>query len=168
MQGLKAINLLLLAALVGVELFLGIVVAKAIFYAPLNHAVWNDPAFMMFDRGALMTGIFVAFGWVALVISVLNLGFELINLRQDAPRKFKISKLLLAVINLVLAGLFCLYYTREIAISVDAILQGLESVELFASAEFRDFHAQSERLVKVLVIFQVLLFFLNFKKQSKI
>ena len=34
MQAFKAINLFSLAALIGIELFLGIAVAKIIFYAP--------------------------------------------------------------------------------------------------------------------------------------
>lgn len=166
MQSLKAINLLLLGALVGVELFLGIVVAKAIFYAPLANAAWSEAGLEMFDRGALMTRIFVALGWMMVAVSVVNLGFELINLRAKFSKNAKLTKICLAVLNLALSLLFCFYYTREIALSVEAISQGLASVELFASEDFRAFHAQSERLVKVLVVFQAILFLVNFRMEN--
>ena len=42
-------------------------------------------------------------------------------------------------------------------------MQGLQGVEVLASAEFRAFHAQSERLVKVLVVLQMVLFFVSFR-----
>lgn len=152
MQAFKAINLFSLAALIGIELFLGIAVAKIIFYAP---ALTAESVFVdMFARGSLMSAIFVALGYVMIAISGLNLLYEFANLRENSNKMQKISKILLALLNLALSLLFFLYYTRQIVQTQEAIMQGLQGVEVLASAEFRAFHAQSERLVKVLEVLQ--------------
>ena len=142
MQAFKAINLFSLAALIGIELFLGIAVAKIIFYAPALTA--ESVVVDMFARGSLMSAIFA-------------------NLRENSNKMQKISKILLALLNLALSLLFFLYYTRQIVQAQEAIMQGLQGVEVLASAEFRAFHAQSERLVKVLVVLQMVLFFVSFR-----
>lgn len=164
MQAFKAINLFSLAALIGIELFLGIAVAKIIFYAPALTA--ESVVVDMFARGSLMSAIFVALGYVMIAISVLNLLYEFANLRENSNKMQKISKILLALLNLALSLLFFLYYTRQIVQAQEAImqgLQGLQGVEVLTSAEFRAFHAQSERLVKVLVVLQMVLFFVSFR-----
>ena len=160
MHAFKAINLFFLGALIGVELFLGIFGAKIIFYAPVSLA--DGGVVDMFARGMLMSAIFQALGYVMVAICALNLLYELVALRDNANFKQKISKIFLALINLALSLLFLLYYTSEILQVQNEIVQGAKSIEALASEEFRAFHAQSERLVKVLVIAQMLLFFLNF------
>ena len=159
MQAFKAINLFSLAALIGIELFLGIAVAKIIFYAPALTA--ESVVVDMFARGSLMSAIFVALGYVMIAVSGLNLLYEFANLRENSNKMQKISKILLALLNLALSLLFFLYYTRQIVQAQEAIMQGLQGV--LASAEFRAFHAQSERLVKVLVVLQMVLFFVSFR-----
>ena len=169
MQAFKAINLFALAALIGIELFLGIAVAKIIFYAPAPTA--NGALVDMLARGTLMTAIFVALGYAMSAISALNLLYSLAAIRENSSTKQKISKILLATLNLALSLLFFLYYTRQIALTQEAVAQGLQSIEVFASVEFRAFHAQSERLVKVLVVLQMVLFFMTFrspKSEAKI
>lgn len=164
MQAFKAINLFSLAALIGIELFLGIAVAKIIFYAPALTA--ESVVVDMFARGSLMSAIFVALGYVMIAVSGLNLLYEFANLRENSNKMQKISKILLALLNLALSLLFFLYYTRQIVQAQEAImqgLQGLQGVEVLTSAEFRAFHAQSERLVKVLVVLQMVLFFVSFR-----
>ena len=89
--------------------------------------------------------------------------FALLGLWENLEKKLKISKFLLALINLALSLLFFLYYTRQIVQAQEAIMQGLQGVEVLASAEFRAFHSQSERLVKVLVVLQMVLFFVSFR-----
>ena len=161
MQAFKAINLFSLAALIGIELFLGIAVAKIIFYAPALTA--ESVVVDMFARGSLMSAIFVALGYVMIAVSALNLLYEFANLRENSNKMQKISKILLALLNLALSLLFFLYYTRQIVQAQEAIMQGLQGVEVLASAEFRALHAQSERLVKVLVVLQMVLFFVRFR-----
>lgn len=161
MHAFKAINLFFLGALIGVELFLGIFVAKIVFYAPVSMA--DGGVVDMFARGMLMSAIFQSLGYVMVGICALNLLYELAALRENANFKQKISKIFLSLINLALSLLFLLYYTSGILQTQEEIRQGIASMEVLASEEFRAFHAQSERLVKVLVIAQMLLFFLNFR-----
>lgn len=165
MNALKAINLFLLGSLIGVELFLGIFVAKIIFYAPVSMA--NGEIVDMFARGLFMSSIFKALGLVMVVISTINLLYELLSLREKAEIKSKISKILLSLINLALSLLFFLYYTNGILEVQESIIAGKESLEALSSDDFRAFHAQSERLVKALVILQMLLFFLSFRLTKK-
>lgn len=165
MNALKAINLFALGSLIGAELFLGIFVAKIVFYAPVSMA--NGEIVDMFARGMLMSAIFQALSLVMVAVSVLNLLYELLALRENLDLKFKISKILLALINLALSLLFALYYTNSILEIQEGIIAGKQGIEVLSSDEFRAFHAQSERLVKVLVIAQMLLFFLSFKLTKK-
>lgn len=165
MNALKAINLFALGSLIGAELFLGIFVARIVFYAPVSMA--NGEIVDMFARGMLMSAIFQALSLVMVAVSVLNLLYELLALRENLDLKFKISKILLALINLALSLLFALYYTNSILELQEGIIAGKQGIEVLSSDEFRAFHAQSERLVKVLVIAQMLLFFLSFKLTKK-
>lgn len=165
MNALKAINLFALGSLIGAELFLGIFVARIVFYAPVSMA--NGEIVDMFARGMLMSAIFQALSLVMVAVSVLNLLYELLALRENLDLKFKISKILLALINLALSLLFALYYTNSILEIQEGIIAGKQGIEVLSSDEFRAFHAQSERLVKVLVIAQMLLFFLSFKLTKK-
>lgn len=165
MNALKAINLFALGSLIGAELFLGIFVAKIVFYAPVSMA--NGEIVDMFARGMLMSAIFQALSLIMVAVSVLNLLYELLALRENLDLKFKISKILLALINLALSLLFALYYTNSILEIQEGIIAGKQGIEVLSSDEFRAFHAQSERLVKVLVIAQMLLFFLSFKLTKK-
>lgn len=165
MNALKAINLFALGSLIGAELFLGIFVARIVFYAPVSMA--NGEIVDMFARGMLMSAIFQALSLIMVAVSVLNLLYELLALRENLDLKFKISKILLALINLALSLLFALYYTNSILEIQEGIIAGKQGIEVLSSDEFRAFHAQSERLVKVLVIAQMLLFFLSFKLTKK-
>ena len=165
MNALKAINLFALGSLIGAELFLGIFVAKIVFYAPVSMA--NGEIVDMFARGMLMSAIFQALSLIMVAVSVLNFLYELLALRENLDLKFKISKILLALINLALSLLFALYYTNSILEIQEGIIAGKQGIEVLSSDEFRAFHAQSERLVKVLVIAQMLLFFLSFKLTKK-
>ncbi len=165
MNALKAINLFALGSLIGAELFLGIFVARIVFYAPVSMA--NGEIVDMFARGMLMSAIFQALSLVMVAVSVLNLLYEFLALRENLDLKFKISKILLALINLALSLLFALYYTNSILEIQEGIIAGKQGIEVLSSDEFRAFHAQSERLVKVLVIAQMLLFFLSFKLTKK-
>lgn len=228
MRAFKAINTLLLGSIIGIELFIGIVVAKIIFYPPLIAA---KPVIERFESGVLMTQIFIMFGYLLVFISAFGLLFELVNALKNAkceknsvnfienvsflgenlqnsnknsrilnensqnfsqtknnktastPQNIAttppqpvskshkytiITKILLAAAILALSLLFTFYYTAEIYTAQSAVISGLQDDATLQSADFRAFHAQSERLVKVLVCLQVILFFLNtLKKPAK-
>lgn len=162
---MKAINLLLLGSVIGIELFLGVAVAKIIFYAPVSMS--DGGGVDMFARGLLMSSIFLSLAYFVVGVSLVNLLFALLGLWEDLDKRLKISKFLLALINLALSLLFLLYYTQPIIELQESIRLGKESIEVLASDDFKTLHSQSERLVKVLVILQAVLFFLSFKSAKK-
>lgn len=159
---MKAINLLLLAMIIGIELFLGIVVARTIFYPPLGldgvSTISNS-----FSSGIIMAKIFFNLAAVVVVVSVLNFIYELVSRTHSSNFKLKLAKILFASVNLVLALLFMFYYTQPMIAIQELILQGKESIEAIYSDTFTSLHKQSEMLVKILVVLQVILFFLSFK-----
>ena len=158
---MKAINSLLLASLIGIELFLGIIVAKIIFYPPLglNNTIILDS----FNSGVIMGKIFLYFAYILLIISIFNLIYEFINLRQNYNKILKISKLILAIFNFIIAILFLYHYTIPILEQQELVLQGLKAKEILKSVEFDTLHTQSELSIKVLVLTQLVLYFLNYK-----
>ena len=121
----------------------------------------------MFARGLLMSSIFLSLAYFVVGVSLVNLLFALLGLWEDLDKRLKISKFLLALINLALSLLFLLYYTQPIIELQESIRLGKESIEVLASDDFKTLHSQSERLVKVLVILQAVLFFLSFKSAKK-
>ncbi len=71
---MKAINLFLLAAMIGIELILGIVVAPVIFY-PAN--LIGEGVLSHFQSGLMMTQIFIKMGYLLIFVSIINLLFEI-------------------------------------------------------------------------------------------
>ncbi len=155
---MKAINLFLLASLVGIELFLGIVVAKVIFYPQMGESVLST-----FQSGLLMSEIFVKFGFVLLAISLFNLLFELYSFFKDAAKfQLRFSKLALSLLVFILSLLFVFYFSAYI----------LNSQALGESAtksdEFKSMHTASEVVMKIILIMQIFLYFLSFKIAKKV
>lgn len=151
MRAFRAIHLLLLGGIIGIELFLGIVVAKAIFYP--SEAVSLD----IFQSGLIMGVIFYKFGWVLVAITLLNAIYEV--LAKSTP-KMKYSKIILSCIIFILALVFHFYFTAYI---LDAQAMGAEAI---ASQKFTMMHKASEWTMKLLCIVQLVLFFLNFAPQK--
>lgn len=161
MNAFKSINLLLLASIIGIELFCGIVVAKNIFYPPTS---FNGEAIIdTFGSGLIMGQIFLKLGYVLLIVSVFNALYEFAALGQKFNFFIKISKILLVLINLALSLLFIFYYTQPMLDLQSEIIAGTTGIEALASEDFQSKHTQSELLVKILLLLQVVLFFLSFK-----
>lgn len=102
---MRAVNLLLLASVIGIELFIGIVVTSYIFYPPsgLDGEILLD----RFESGLIMTQIFLKFAYFLLFVSFVNAVYE--SFSKD--KKLKILKIILSVIILALSLLFLFYYT---------------------------------------------------------
>jgi len=165
MNAFKSINLFLLAGVAGMELFSGIVVAVAVFYPPLSlgGAAVTDS----FGSGLIMGQIFYKLAFVSLGVSVFNAIYELVALKLNYTNLEKILKILLVLLNLALSLLFVFYYTQPMLDIQAEILQGSQGLEVLVSEDFKSLHAQSELCVKVLLISQVILYFLSFKSAKK-
>lgn len=157
---MKAINLFLLAALVGMELILGVVVARVIFYP---QDLIGEEVLSFFQSGLIMTQIFIQFGYVLLVISSINLLFELYSyFKDEAQFRLRFSKLALSLLIFVLSLLFVFYFTAYI---VEAQALGESATK---SSEFKSMHSASEVVMKIILIMQIFLYFLSFKIAKKV
>ncbi|MBM0637000.1 DUF4149 domain-containing protein [Campylobacter sp. VicNov18] len=156
---MKAINLFLLAAMIGIEAVLGIVVAPIVFYP---HDLIGNGVLSHFQSGLIMTQIFVKMGYLIIGVSVVNCLFESYSFRKDKfSFKIKFSKLLLSILILILSLVFVFYFTHTII-----ELQSLGE-KITQDRQFVSIHNASERVIKIILILQVVLYFFNFKKLEK-
>ncbi|EOX4488714.1 DUF4149 domain-containing protein [Campylobacter coli] len=156
---MKAINLFLLAAMIGIELILGIVVAPVIFY-PAN--LIGEGVLSHFQSGLMMTQIFIKMGYLLIFVSIINLLFEIYSFaKEDMKFQIKFSNLMLTILILILSLVFVLYFTNTII-----ELQNLGE-QATKSQEFLSIHNASEVVIKIILLMQVFLYFLSFKIAKK-
>ncbi|HDZ5007473.1 TPA: DUF4149 domain-containing protein [Campylobacter jejuni] len=156
---MKAINLFLLASIIGVELILGIVVAPTIFF-PQN--LIGEGVLSHFQSGLMMTQIFIKMGYLLIFVSVINFLYEIYSLMKDKIKfQTKISKLMLSLLILILSLIFVFYFTDNII-----KLQNLGE-NATKTQEFVSMHNVSEVVIKIILIMQVFLYFLSFKIVKK-
>ncbi|HEC1547935.1 TPA: DUF4149 domain-containing protein [Campylobacter upsaliensis] len=156
---MKAIHLFLLAAMIGVELILGVVVAPVVFYP---QDLIGENVLSHFQSGLMMSDIFVKMGYVLLVVALFNALYELINFfKKEEKFQLRFSKFALSIIVLILALFFVFYFTAYI---LEAQKKG-ESV--IKTAEFQSMHEASEVVIKIIVCMQIFLYFLSFKIAKK-
>lgn len=152
---MKALYLLLLAALIGIEVSIGAFVAPTIFY-PQN--IIGDGILTHFQSGQLMTNIFLKFNYVLIAVSVLAFVYELFSLRLNTKFALKFSSFMFSFINLALALSFVFYFTPYV---LNAQALGEAGT---ATAEFFQMHKASEFVMKVMMVAQILLFFIKFPR----
>ncbi|MBZ7964749.1 DUF4149 domain-containing protein [Campylobacter sp. 2457A] len=156
---MKAVNLFLLAAMIGIELILGIVVTPVIFY-PQNFI--GDGILSHYQSGILMTQIFIKMGYLLLIVSTINILFEIFSyFREKNNFKIKFSKLMLSLIILILSLVFVFYFTEQI-ISMQKLGE-----QATTSTEFASIHSASEITLKIILVSQIFLYFLSFKIEKK-
>lgn len=156
---MKAVNLFLLAAMIGIELILGIVVAPVIFY-PQNFI--GDGILSHYQSGILMTQIFIKMGYLLLIVSIINILFEIFSyFREKFNFKIKFSKLILSLIILILSLVFVFYFTEQI-VSMQKLGE-----QATTSAKFTGIHSASEITLKIILVSQIFLYFLSFKIEKK-
>ncbi|MGH2267688.1 DUF4149 domain-containing protein [Campylobacter taeniopygiae] len=156
---MKAVNLFLLAVMIGIELILGIVVAPVIFY-PQNFI--GDGILSHYQSGILMTQIFIKMGYLLLIVSIINILFEIFSyFREKFNFKIKFSKLILSLIILILSLVFVFYFTEQI-ISMQKLGE-----QATTSTEFTGIHSASEITLKIILASQIFLYFLSFKIEKK-
>ncbi len=158
---MKNINFLLLASMIGVELFIGIVVAQQVFYPP--RALNAEPLLNNFESGLIMAQIFLKFAYILIFVSFINFLYELFS----SVKKLKILKIFISFLILALSLLFLFYYTLPMLEVQDQILNAKLGMDYLDSEDFKSLHYQSELLVKVLLVFQVILYFLSLKTADK-
>lgn len=156
---MRSIYLFLLAALVGIEITLGAFVAPVIFY---SAKFIGDGVLTHFQSGVMMTQIFVKCNYVLLFVAVWAIVYELLHIKKDFCLHIKISSIFLALINLALAIAFVYYFT-------DFILQAQKIGEsaTIGNAEFDAVHKASEYVMKLMIISQILLFFMQDYKEKR-
>lgn len=158
---MRAIYLFLIAAMVGVELVLGIVVAPVVFY-PQNFI--GEGVLSHFQSGVLMTQIFVKMGYILLIVStvaILYEGFSFFKKDDGVGFRLKFSKFALSFLIFILSLIFVFYFSAYI---VNAQSMGESAMQ---SQEFLAMHEASEVVIKMIAMMQIFLFFLSFKIAKK-
>ena len=140
--------------MIGTELTLGILVAPVIFF-PQN--IIGEGVLTHFMSGQMMTKIFLKFNYALLFVSAFVAVSELFDLRKKLAFSLKFSTFMLSFLNLALALSFVFIFTPFI---VQA--QGL-GAEATQTAEFAKMHSASEYVMKVMLVLQLILFFVKFK-----
>ena len=107
--------------------------------------------------GQMMTKIFLKFNYVLLFVSAFVAVGELFDLRKKLAFSLKFSTFMLSFLNLALALSFVFIFTPFI---VQA--QGL-GADATQTAEFAKMHSASEYVMKVMLVLQLILFFVKFK-----
>ena len=140
--------------MIGTELTLGILVAPVIFFP---QSIIGEGVLTHFMSGQMMTKIFLKFNYVLLFISAFVAVSEFFDLRKKLTFSLKFSTFMLSFLNLALALSFVFVFTPFI---VQA--QGL-GAEATQTAEFAKMHSASEYVMKVMLVLQLILFFVKFK-----
>ncbi|MBK1972701.1 DUF4149 domain-containing protein [Campylobacter sp. TTU-622] len=160
---MKAINLFLLSALIGIELILGTIVAPTIFYP---KDIIGEGILSHFQSGLMMTHIFIKFGYILLFISFFNFFYECYSFFKNKIKfQIRFSKLILSLLILILSLLFVFYFSDYIAEQ-----QRILGDQVIQNNEFKSMHSASEVVLKIIIIMQIILYFLSFKieKNTKI
>lgn len=147
------IYLFLLAMVIGMEVSIGAFLAPTIFF-PQN--IIGEGVLSHFQSGQLMTNVFVKYNYVLLAVSVISFIYESVNLKFDKSFYKKTSSFALSFIVLVLALAFVFYFTDYI---LEAQKLGAEATQ---NEQFGKIHSTSELVMKIMMIAQILLFFIKF------
>lgn len=147
------IYLFLLAMVIGIEVSIGAFLAPVIFF-PQN--IIGEGVLTHFQSGQLMSNIFVKYNYVLLGVSAVSFIYEIINLKFDSSFYKKVSSFALSFIILVLALSFVFYFTEYI---LQAQKIGVEATQ---NEQFKQIHSASELVMKIMMIAQVILFFIKF------
>ncbi|MDO5045270.1 DUF4149 domain-containing protein [Campylobacter sp.] len=156
---MKSLYLLLLAVLIGVELALGVLVAPVIFYP---QSIIGDGVLTHFQSGQMMAQIFVKFNYFLLVVSIFALVYE-VFFAATSKAKFalKLSSFMLALINLMIALSF-IYYCTPYILQAQALGEAATK-----TTEFLQVHKASEYEMKLMMVIQLLLFFIKFPREAR-
>ena len=152
MRAIFSIYIFIIAALIGIELSLGALVAPVVFFP---QQIIGEGVLSHFQSGQLMSEIFARYGGILIAVSVICLVFEMINFNNNKSQSFRLrlSTLMLTLVNIILALLFVLYFTDYV---INAQKIGAEAT---MTPEFAQIHAASEWCMNLIIVFQTVLFF---------
>lgn len=145
---MRKINDFLLAGIIFIEIFIGIIVAPIIFFP---SEIIGDGILSHLESGLLMTQVFVKFNYLLLFVSFFNIFYEIFT------NKLASFRVILSFLIVILALIFVFYYTQNVL--------NMQELGITSSDEFNANHKQSEILFKVMVVLQFILFFT--KKKEK-
>ena len=140
--------------MIGTELTLGILVAPVIFFP---QSIIGEGVLTHFMSGQMMTKIFLKFLLVLIFVSAFVAVSELFDLRKKLAFSLKFSTFMLSFLNLALALSFVFIFTPFI---VQAQSLGADATQ---TAGFAKMHSASEYVMKVMLVLQLILFFVKFK-----
>ena len=148
MKALFSIYLLLLGLTLGLE------VAIALF-APIlfGSDLYIEPGTLSaLQAGTLLGQFFLKYSLIALFVAIFALLFEALSWRKNTSDiRLKISTFMLALLLVILAGIFCY--------CVDFIMNNSNNID----EKFNAVHKASEMVLKTTMVAQLLLFFLKAK-----
>lgn len=156
---MKRIYLFLLAALIGCELSIGVLLAPTLFHA---NDILGLNLLSRLQSGLLMSQVFVKFNYVLVFVAVFGMllqSYEYFKHKGGFKKRF--SKLMLGAIILVLSLLFVFYFSAYI---LEAARTSMEGVQM---QEFDKIHKASEYCLKIIMLAQLILFFLSYDIAKK-
>lgn len=136
----------------GVEIAAGAFVAPVIFH-PERYL--GTGVLTHFQSGILMTQVFLKTNMLMSIVALYSIAYELLAWMKK--HKDSVS-LVLSFSALILTSLFVFYYTTFI---VDAQILGAQAT---ATPEFAKMHQESEWVIKILMMVQIVLLFRKMRK----
>lgn len=152
-KSFMTLYVLLLGIALGVEIAAGAFVAPVIFHPERYLGIG---ILTHFQSGILMTQVFLKTNMLISIVAVYSIAYELFAWLKK--HKDSVS-LVLSFIALILTSLFVFYYTTFI---VDAQILGAQAT---STAEFAKMHHESEWVIKILMMVQVVLLFRKMGKR---
>lgn len=146
MHAMRVVYLLGLGAMIGIEIGVGMLMAPVIFY-PASFL--GEGVLSHYQSGILMTQVFLRFNMVLFVMTLFGLIYEALLFKQGNGDRWALG---LTLVMVYAAGMFIFYYTPFI---VEAQALGAEVTQTEA---FRAMHKGSEKIIKILLVAQVIVF----------
>ena len=94
MRAIFSIYIFIIAALMGIELSLGALVAPVVFFP---QQIIGDGVLSHFQSGKLMSEIFVKYGGILIAVSIICLVFEMINFNNNKSQSFLLKIFILSL-----------------------------------------------------------------------
>jgi len=146
MHAMRVVYLLGLGAMIGIEIGVGMLMAPVIFY-PTSFL--GEGVLSHYQSGILMTQVFLRFNIVLFVMTLFGLIYEALLFKQGNGDRWALG---LTLVMVYTAGMFIFYYTPFI---VEAQALGSEATQTQA---FASMHKGSEKIIKILLVAQVIVF----------
>lgn len=143
---MMVVYLLALGAMIGMEIGVGLLMAPVIFYP---EPLLGEGVLSHYQSGILMTQVFLRFNMALFAVTFFGLLYEAWLFRKAQGDRWALG---LTLVMVYAAGMFIFYYTPFI---VEAQAAGPEATQ---TELFHAMHKGSEKIIKVLLVAQVVVF----------